>query len=166
MTEPDQTHDVAVDDRHDANQDRSRLAAWKGRGRSHGHAEDHGRYRDALRHRDLRVLTAALLIDQIGSWSYGVVISVYLFDRTHSTQWLAALGRCRWGPGLLLSSYGGVIADRYERVTVLFTSAMASAALMAGMAVVVASDAPVGLVLAISTMSSAALCPTSLPPAR
>lgn len=44
-----------------------------------------GRYRDALRHRDMRLLIAAFLVDQIGSWSYVVVISVYLFDRTHST---------------------------------------------------------------------------------
>jgi len=45
-----------------------------------------GRYRDALRHRDLRLLIAAFLVDQTGSWSYIVVISVYIFDRTHSTN--------------------------------------------------------------------------------
>ena len=103
-----------------------------------------GRYRDALRHRDLRVLIAAFLVDQIGSWSYIVVISVYIFDRTHSTQWLAANAACRWGPSLLVASYGGVLADRYQRTTVLIVSALASTVLMAGMAVVVASGAPVG----------------------
>lgn len=118
-----------------------------------------GRYRDALRHRDLRLLIYAFLVDQAGSWSYLVVISVYVFDRTHSTQWLAALGVCRWGPGLLLSSYGGVLADRYERVTVLVVSSLASAVLMTGMAVVVAVDAPVGLVLALTVLSSMALTP-------
>src|ERR1700733_10316275 len=66
-----------------------------------------GRYRDALRHRDLRLLIAAFVVDQIGSWSFVVVISVYIFDRTHSTEWLAAAGVCRWGPGLLLPPYGG-----------------------------------------------------------
>jgi predicted MFS family arabinose efflux permease len=84
---------------------------------------------------------------------------VYLFDRTHSTLWLAALGVCRWGPGLVLASYGGVLADRYQRVTVLITSALASAALMTGMAVVVAIHAPVGLVLALSALSALALVP-------
>ena len=118
-----------------------------------------GRYRDALRHRDLRLLMAAFLVDQIGSWSYLVVISVYVFDRTHSTQWLAASAVCRWGPSLLLASYGGVLADRYQRVTVLVVSALASAVLMAGMAVVVASDAPVGFVLAISALAAVALAP-------
>ena len=73
------------------------------------------RYRDALHHRDLRLLIGTFLVDQVGSWSFVVVILVYIFDRTHSTQWLAAFAVCRWGPGLLLASYGGVIADRYRR---------------------------------------------------
>jgi MFS family permease len=118
-----------------------------------------GRYRDALRHRDLRLLIASFLVDQIGSWSYIVVISVYVFDRTHSTQWLAANAACRWGPSLLLASYGGVLADRFQRTTVMIVSALASAVLMAGMAVVVASDAPVAIVLVISALSSVALAP-------
>jgi MFS family permease len=118
-----------------------------------------GRYRDALRHRDLRLLIAAFLVDETGSWSYIVVISVYIFDRTHSTQWLAALAACRWGPSLLVASYGGVLADRYQRTTVMIVSALASAVLMAGMAIVVASDAPVVFVLALSAVSSVALAP-------
>ena len=120
-----------------------------------GKAAVRGRYRDALRHRDLRLLIASFLVDQVGSWSYAVVISVYIFDRTHSTQWLAAFAVCRWGPGLLLASYGGVIADRYQRTTVMIVSSLASAVLMIGMAVVVGLDAPVSLVLAISALSSA-----------
>src|SRR5271163_1398508 len=117
------------------------------------------RYRDALRHRDLRVLIAAFLVDQIGSWSYIVVISVYIFDRTHSTQWLAANAACRWGPSLLLASYGGVLADRYQRTTVMVISALASAVLMTGMAVAVASTAPVAYLLVISATSSVAMAP-------
>jgi MFS family permease len=118
-----------------------------------------GRYRDALRHRDLRLLISAFLVDQVGSWSYAVVISVYVFDRTHSTEWLAALGVCRWGPGLLLASYGGVLADRYQRVTVMVVSALTSAALMTGMAIVVGVDGPVGLVLALTALSATAMTP-------
>jgi len=117
------------------------------------------RYRDALRHRDLRLLFAALVVDQIGNWSCFVVISVYVFDRTHSTQWLAVLGVCRWGPGLLLASYGGVLADRYQRVTVLIVSALASAVIMTGLAVVVAVRGPIGLVLALTALSAVAVVP-------
>jgi CRP-like cAMP-binding protein len=126
---------------------------------STGPAAARSRYRDALRHRDLRLLIGAFLVDQIGSWSYLIVISVYVFDRTHSTAWLGALGVCRWGPQLLLASYAGVIADRYERVTVLIVSALTSAVIMTGMAVVVATHAPVGFVLALTVLAAVALTP-------
>ena len=124
-----------------------------------GQVAARSRYRDALRHRDLRLLVAAFLVDQVGSWSYAIVISVYVWDRTHSTLWLGALGICRWGPGVLLASFGGVLADRYQRVTVMIVSALTSAALMAGMAVVVAAGAAVGLVLALTALAAAALAP-------
>ena len=127
------------------------VATGKGAARS--------RYRDALRQRDLRLLIAAFLVDQVGSWSYVIVISVYVWDRTHSTLWLAALGICRWGPGVLLASFGGVLADRYQRVTVMIVSALTSAALMTAMAVVVATDATVGLVLALTALAAAAVAP-------
>src|SRR5579862_8652246 len=117
------------------------------------------RYRDALRHRDLRLLFAALVVDQIGNWSCFVVISVYVFDRTHSTQWLAVLGVCRWGPGLLLVSYGGVLADRYQRVTVLIVSALVNAVLTTGIAVAVGVGASIAPVLALTALSSVATVP-------
>jgi MFS family permease len=126
---------------------------------STGKAAARSRYRDALRHRDFRLLIASFLVDQIGSWSYVVVISVYIFDRTHSTQWLAAAGVCRWAPGLLLASYGGVVADRYQRTTVMIVSALAAAVLMTGMAVVVVANAPVVLVLVLLALSATALAP-------
>ena len=124
-----------------------------------GKAGARSRYRDALRHRDLRLLIAAFLVDQVGSWSYFVVISVYIFDRTHSTQWLAAAGICRFLPGVLLASYGGVIADRYERTTVMIVSSLVSAVLMIGVAVVVTAGAPVGFVLVLLALSAVALAP-------
>ena len=49
-------------------------------------------------------------------------------------------------PGLLLTSYGGVLADRYQRTTVMIVSAVASAVIMAGIAIAVAADAPVWIV--------------------
>jgi hypothetical protein len=46
-----------------------------------------GRYRDALHHRDLRLLLTASLIDQTGSWSYLIVISkCRLLDRARVSR--------------------------------------------------------------------------------
>ena len=118
-----------------------------------------GRYRDALRHRDMRIQAGTFVLDQIGRWSYVVVILVYIFDRTHSTQWLAATGVCRWAPGLLLGSYGGVIADRYQRTTVMIVSALASAVIMTGMAIAVAAGAAVWIILALIVLISVAVLP-------
>jgi MFS family permease len=102
-----------------------------------------GKYLEVLRVRDFRLLVVSFIVDQVGSWSYSVVIAVYVFERTHSTVNLAELSACRWIPGLLLSSYAGVIADRYERTRVMFLSAVGSAVVMAGIAVVVGVDAPI-----------------------
>jgi MFS family permease len=105
------------------------------------------RYRDVLRARDFRLLILSFIVDQIGSWSYSVVIVVYVYQRTHSTVDLAELSACRWIPGLLLSGYAGVIADRYDRTRVMLVSALSSALVMAGIAVVVAARAPIWALL-------------------
>ena len=60
---------------------------------------------------------------------------------------------------MLLASFGGVLADRYQRVTVMIVSALTSAALMTAMAVMVATDAAVGLVLALTALAAAAVAP-------
>ena len=107
----------------------------------------------------MRIQAGTFVINLIGRWSYIVVILVYIFDRTHSTQWLAATGVCRWAPGLLLASYGGVIADRYQRTTVMIVSALASAVIMTGMAIVVAAGAAVWIILALIVLISVAVLP-------
>ena len=90
-------------------------------------ARSGGRFRDALRSRDFRFIVIAFSIDSLGSWSYSVVLAVYVFDRSHSTEWLAAMGASRWITGLLVGSVAGVIADRYERTRVMLVSALVSA---------------------------------------
>jgi MFS family permease len=107
----------------------------------------------------MRIQAGTYVFDQIGRWSYIVVILVYIFDRTHSTQWLAATGVCRWAPGLLIGSYGGVIADRYQRTTVMIVSALASAVIMTGMAIAVAAGAAVWIILALIVLISVAVLP-------
>ena len=118
-----------------------------------------GRFRDALRVRDFRLLTTAFLIDAMGSWAYSVVLAVYVFDRTHSTQWLAAVGASRWITGLIVGSYAGVLADRFERTRVMVTSALTSAVVMGGIAVVVAADGPLWLLIALSVLAATVASP-------
>jgi MFS family permease len=101
----------------------------------------------------------AYIIDALGSWAYSVVLAVYVFDRTHSTQWLAAVATSRWVVGLLIGSYAGVIADRFERTRVMVVSALSSAAVMAVIAVVVGTNGPVWTLIALSAISAIVASP-------
>jgi MFS family permease len=101
----------------------------------------------------------AYIIDALGSWAYSVVLAVYVFDRTHSTQWLAAVATSRWVVGLLIGSYAGVIADRFERTRVMVVSALSSAAVMAVIAVVVGTNGPVWTLIALSAISAVVASP-------
>jgi CRP-like cAMP-binding protein/predicted MFS family arabinose efflux permease len=112
------------------------------------------RYRDVLRQRDFRLLLISFLVDQIGSWSFSVVLVVEVYERTHSTFYIAALSACRWIPGLLLSGYGGVIADRYERTRVMIISALGSAVVMAVIAVAFVATWPVWTLLVLNGLTA------------
>jgi MFS family permease len=112
------------------------------------------RYRDVLRQRDFRLLLISFLVDQIGSWSFSVVLVVEVYERTHSTVYIAALSACRWIPGLLLSGYGGVLADRYERTRVMIISALASALVMAVIAVAFVATWPVWTLLILNGLTA------------
>jgi MFS family permease len=114
-----------------------------------------GRYRDALRHRDFRVMLMAFLIDQIGSWAYNVVLIVYVYDRTGSTAWIAATTAAAWIPRILFSTYAGVLADRFERTRTLLVSALLGLMLMAAVALVVATGGPIAVVLVLAAATAA-----------
>jgi MFS family permease len=122
-------------------------------------ASPRGRYRDALRQHDFALLALASLVDQIGSWSYSVIIAVDVYERTHSTIWLAALTASRWSVGLVLSGYGGVIADRYERTRVMIVSALLSGVVMCGIAVSVGVGGPVWPLLVLTALGAVASAP-------
>lgn len=122
-------------------------------------AGSRGRYASALGSRDLRTLVAAYIVDGAASWAYSVVLIAYVFDRTHSAGWVTALVTVRWATGMLAGGYGGVLADRFDRRSVLMVSALVSAAVTVGMAVIVGVDAPLWLLLVASCALGAANTP-------
>src|SRR5690348_7488235 len=84
---------------------------------------------------------------------------VYVFDRTGSTTYLAVATAARWIPAVLLSSYAGVLADRYDRARLMRTCALVSFAVATAMTVVVTVDGPVPLLLALSSVMGVAASP-------
>ena len=117
------------------------------------------RYASALRHRDLRTLVLAFLVDGSATWSYNVVLIAYVFERTHSAGWVTALVTVRWVVGMLCGGYAGVIADRFDRRAVLLVSATVASAVTVAIAVVVALDAPLLLLIAVGGALTAVCSP-------
>jgi MFS family permease len=115
-----------------------------------------GRYRDALRARDLRLLLGAFVVDAVGGWAYNVVVIVYLYDRTGSPGLIAVFTACGWMPRLLLSTYAGVLADRYERTRLMVLSALTCFGLGLAMSAAVAVDVPVVVLLAVHALLAGA----------
>jgi len=114
-----------------------------------------GGYRAALAQRDLRLLLGGLVISATGSWAYYVALLAFVFDRTHSLGWVAGAGLVRFVPALLLSAYGGVIAERMERVRLMVGADLVSALWQAGLAAVAAAGGPVALALAFAALTAA-----------
>lgn len=122
-------------------------------------AQTGGRYRDALRGRDFRLLVAAFLADNVGSWAYQVVVVVYVYQRGGSAFWISAVTAAGWLTRLLATPYASVLADRLERTRLMVMSALASFAFMSGIAVVIALRAPLGLLLVLVVLANVALAP-------
>src|SRR3954451_7819475 len=113
-------------------------------------------YRGVLAIREARVLIGASAASQVGDWLYNAALLGYVFGATHSAAWVGAATICRLLPYVLLGPVGGVVADRYPRRTVLVAGSLLRLALMLVLAAVVAGDGPVGLVIGIVALASAA----------
>jgi hypothetical protein len=112
-------------------------------------------YRSALAARDVRYLFGGLVISATGSWAYNVALLAFVFQRTHSLAWVGAAGLVRFIPALLLSTYGGVIAERTERVRLMLGADLLCALWQAGMAIVAAAGGPLVLALAFAALTAA-----------
>ncbi len=114
-----------------------------------------GSYRSALEHRDLRLLLGGLAVSATGNWAYKVGLLAFVFDRTHSLTWVAAATLARYIPSLLLGIYGGVIAERVQRIRLMAWSDRLCALWQAGLAITVATHGPVLLALVLAALTSA-----------
>lgn len=108
----------------------------------------------SLRHRDFRLLMAAFTASAIGSWAYNIALAVWIFDETGSAGWVGAATIGRFVPALLFSAYGGVLADRFERVRLMVVLDLAAFAAMLLLAFETAVGAPVVLAIATAALTS------------
>jgi MFS family permease len=122
------------------------------------------RYRDALGSRDLRLILLAYVLDDTGTWAYNVVLIAYVYGRTGSPGWVAAVVSTRWIVGVIVSGPAGVISDRYDRRRVVQVGALISAVVAGVLTALVAADAPILILLvcaAVLTVSASVNRPAS-----
>src|SRR6266702_1428144 len=80
----------------------------------------------ALRHRNFRLFWFGQLISLIGTWMQTTAQAWLVLELTHSAWWLGVVGALQFLPVLLLALFGGVLADRLPKRTVLlFTQSSA-----------------------------------------
>ncbi len=115
-------------------------------------------YRGVLAISGARALIGASAASQIGNWLYNAALLGYVYSATRSAVWVGAATICRLLPYVLLGPFGGAVADRYPRRTVLLAGDALRLLVMAAIAATVASAGPVALVIAFTALASAAGC--------
>ena len=102
-------------------------------------------------------------MSSVGTWAYNVALYVYVFEATGSPTWTAATSVGRFVPALIMSSYSGIVAERFERRRLLIALDLAYAVMMVSLAVVTGLD--LGPLLAIVLASVASVIGTGYYPA-
>lgn len=113
-------------------------------------------YREILAIPEARALITASASSQMGDWLYNAALLGYVYSATGSAAWVGAATIFRLLPYVLLGPIGGAIADRYDRRRVLLVGDLIRFANMLALAAVVALEAPVALVIALTALASAA----------
>ncbi|MBV8387052.1 MAG: MFS transporter [Acidimicrobiia bacterium] len=74
-----------------------------------------GTARAALSHRNFRYVWSGLFASSIGTWMQNFTLAAFGWKLTHSTGYVGLLGFAQLGPILLLSTFGGWLADAFDR---------------------------------------------------
>src|SRR3954454_10463235 len=76
----------------------------------------------ALRHRNFRLFFFGQLVSLIGTWMQNTAQGWVIYDLTHSKLKLGEVAAIGSAPMLLLSTWGGSVADRYPNRKILFAT--------------------------------------------
>ena len=94
---------------------------------------------DALRVRDYRPLFQGSAVTSMGFWMQQVALGWLVLDLTNSPFYLGLASFARSFPMMVVSPFGGVLADRLDRRMVIISTQVAQLALTAGLAALVFS---------------------------
>ena len=117
--------------------------------------------RGVFRHRDFRFLLAGYAVSSTGDWLYSIALIVYVLEVTGSPAWVAITTVVRFTPVVLLGTFGGVIADRFDRKRVMIFSDLARCSVMIGLTVVALVEGPALAAAVLAGLSVTFACPYS-----
>ncbi|HEY0361159.1 MAG TPA: MFS transporter [Solirubrobacteraceae bacterium] len=110
----------------------------------------------ARRYPRFRRLLASLAVSQAGDWLYNLALLAFVYERTHSSAWLAITTAARVLPVVVFGPLGGVVADRYDRRRLMVASDAIRFVLMLALAGVAAAGLPVALAPIIAALATVA----------
>jgi MFS family permease len=110
----------------------------------------------ARRYPRFRRLLASLAVSQAGDWLYNLALLAFVYERTHSSAWLAITTAARVLPVVVFGPLGGVVADRYDRRRLMVASDAIRFVLMLALAGVAAAGFPVALAPIIAALATVA----------
>ncbi|GAB3966430.1 MFS transporter [Plantactinospora veratri] len=96
----------------------------------------------ALRHRNFRIWAGAGLVSVIGTWMQVLGVNWYVLQQTGSATSMGLAVLLQALPTLLLSGWGGALADRLPARPLLVATQVGHAGLAAGLAAVAWSETP------------------------
>lgn len=106
----------------------------------------------AFRHRDFRVFWIGALASNTGTWLSNLAVPYVLFQLTHSAVWVSMATVGQILPSVLLSPWGGSLADRHDRrrLLVVTQAGMAAAATVLWLLSACGAASPWAMVAALS----------------
>ena len=124
-----------------------------------------------LRRRDFSLLWLSGLVSVAGDWVLMIALPYYVYVTTGSTLATAGMTAAELAPAILLSSFTGVLADRWDRKRILVVANLLQALVVASLLlvgegwlwVVYVVAALQSTVAAFSQPAEAALLPTLVP---
>lgn len=89
----------------------------------------------SLHHRNFRLYFSGQLISNTGNWLTNIAITLLVLKITHSGLDVGILAACQYGPIFLISTWGGVIADRKDKRSILLVTQSLEMAESIGLAI-------------------------------
>src|SRR5512146_2732430 len=76
----------------------------------------------ALRYRNFTLLWSGLIASNVGTWMQNVAVGWLILRLTNSPLWLGLQGLCFAVPMIILPLVGGAVADRVNRIKLLYVT--------------------------------------------